>query len=161
MGSLAKVFWTLAILALIAPITLANPKPAEEDGPGTIVIVFNDGRRQSFRVEDIARIEFSTPGSSAAVAGRAHFLGRWRVDDGTGRKFFITLKPDGVARKTLGAEKGTWTVVDGAARVSWDDGWHDVLRKVGDKYEKAAYEPGRSLTDEPSNVTAAEYTEPK
>jgi len=27
MGSLAKVFWTLAILALIAPITLANPKP--------------------------------------------------------------------------------------------------------------------------------------
>ena len=161
MGSLAKVFWTLAILALIAPITLANPKPAEEDGPGTIVIVFNDGRRQSFRLSDIARIEFSPSTSSASTAGRARFLGQWKVGDGTGRTFSIILKPDGMARKTLGDEKGSWMVVNGEARISWDDGWHDVLRKVGGKYQKVAFAPGKSLTDQPSNVTDAEYTEPK
>lgn len=160
MRSLVRVVWILTVLVCVVPAAAPKPRPAEEGGPGAIVIVFKDGRRQSFRVEDIARIEFNSPGSSAIVAGRAHFLGRWKVDDGMGRKFFITLKPDGVARKTLGSEKGTWTVVDGAAQVSWDDGWHNVLRKLGNKYEKAAYAPGRSLTGEPSNVTAAEYTEP-
>jgi len=161
MRNLAKIIWVLGLLVCVAPFAAGTPRPADEDGPGKITIVFKDGRRQSFRLEDIARIEFQTPVSSATVAGRAHFLGRWKVDDGLGRKFFITLKPDGVARKTLGSEKGTWTVVNGAAQISWDDGWHDVLRKVGSKYEKVAYEPGRSLTETPSNVTPAEYTEPK
>ena len=161
MRNLAKIIWVLGLLVCVVPFAAGTPRPADEDGPGKITIVFKDGRRQSFRLEDIARIEFQTPVSSATVAGRAHFLGRWKVDDGLGRKFFITLKPDGVARKTLGSEKGTWTVVNGAAQISWDDGWHDVLRKVGSKYEKVAYEPGRSLTETPSNVTPAEYTEPK
>ena len=53
--------------------------------------------------------------------------------------FFITLDDDGTARKTLGASHGTWTLVDGEARISWDDGWHDVIRKVGGKHEKVAY----------------------
>jgi hypothetical protein len=161
MRNLAKMVWVFAALLCVVPTATPKPKPAEEDHSGTLVIVFKDGRRESFRVEDIARIEFQNPVGSTAVAGRAHFLGRWKVDDGLGRKFFITLKPDGVARKTIGSEKGTWTVVNGEAQISWDDGWHDVLRKVGSRYEKAAYEPGRSLTETPSNVTAAEYTEPK
>ncbi len=56
--------------------------------------------------------------------------------------FVITLKPDGVARKTIGPKNsGTWKVVNGEAQVSWDDGWHDVIRKVGNKYEKAAFSP--------------------
>jgi hypothetical protein len=161
MRNLAKISWVLGLLVCVVPLAVATPRPADEKDPGTITIVFKDGRRQSFRVEDIARIEFHTPESDTAISGRAHFLGRWKVDDGLGRKFFITLKPDGVARKTLGSRNGTWTVVNGEAQVSWDDGWHDVLRKVGSKYEKVAYEPGRSLTGTPSNVTPAEYTEPK
>jgi hypothetical protein len=161
MRNLAKIIWVLGLLVCVAPLATATPRPADEDDSGKITIVFKNGRRQDFRVEDIARIEFHTPFSNATVAGRAHFLGRWKVDDGMGRKFFITLKPDGVARKTLGSRNGTWTVVNGEAQVSWDDGWHDVLRKVGSKYEKVAYEPGRSLTESPSNVTPAEYTEPK
>jgi hypothetical protein len=161
MRNLAKIIWVLGLLVCVAPLATATPRPADEDDSGKITIVFKNGRRQDFRVEDIARIEFHTPFSNATVAGRAHFLGRWKVDDGMGRKFFITLKPDGVARKTLGSRNGTWTVVNGEAQVSWDDGWHDVLRKVGSKYEKVAFEPGRSLTESPSNVTPAEYTEPK
>jgi hypothetical protein len=52
-------------------------------------------------------------------------------------------------------------VVDGEARISWDDGWHDVIRKVGAKHEKFAYEPGKSFSDPPANVTAAVRTEVK
>jgi hypothetical protein len=51
--------------------------------------------------------------------------------------------------------------VDGEARIAWDDGWHDVIRKVGTTHEKLAYEPGKSLDDQSSNVTAARNTQPK
>ena len=84
--------------------------------------------------------------------------GRWVT--ARGGTFSITLKPEGKAEKTLGSRDGTWTVVNGEARVSWQDGWHDVIRKVGNKYQKAAFGPGSSFDDEPSNVAQAEYTEP-
>src|SRR5580704_14507875 len=94
--------------------------------------------------------------------GRAHFIGKWEVGEGNNSgTFFITLDADGEARKTLGSSHGTWTLVDGEARISWEDGWHDVIRKVGTRHEKLAYEPGRSFGDSPSNVTAARNTEPR
>jgi hypothetical protein len=52
-------------------------------------------------------------------------------------------------------------MADGEARISWDDGWHDAIRKVGTKHEKVAYEPGKSFSDTPSNVTTARNTEPR
>jgi len=73
----------------------------------------------------------------------------------------VPLEADGDAKKTHGEEHGTWTLVDGQARIAWDDGWHDVIRKVGAKHEKLAYEPGRSFDESPSNVTAARNTNPK
>ena len=156
MRFVTKVGWLLGIVAIAAP--LAAPKAAREPEPGSIVIVFRDGRQGSFRLADIAHIEFT---SSAAVesASQARFLGEWKVGDGTGGTFVITLKPGGVAYKTKGPGKGTWTVVNGAAQISWEDGWHDVIRKVGSKYEKAAYSPGSSLSGEPNNVDSAVYTE--
>ena len=81
------------------------------------------------------------------------------MGDGAGGKFLITLKPDGVARKSLGSVGGTWTVVNGEAQIAWDDGWHDVIRKAGSKYEKAAYSPGSSLSGTSDNVTEAVYPE--
>ena len=159
MRNLTKAFAVLAILVLTAPSALAQSKAAKEDDRGSMVIVFKDGRQQSIRLADVARIEFSA--AATGVAGRARFLGDWKVGNGVGGTFVITLKPDGVARKTLGAKSGgTWQVVNGEARVSWDDGWHDILRKVGNKYQKAAFGPEKSFSDEPSNVTDAEYTEP-
>src|SRR5215831_12022710 len=124
------------------------------------VIVFKDGHEKSFSLSEVSRIEFS-PASADSQFGRNHFLGKWRVGDGAGSHFYITLEPDGQARKTLGSSRGTWTLVDGEARISWDDGWHDVIRKAGAKHEKRAYEPGRSFNDEPSNVTEAHNMEPK
>lgn len=124
-----------------------------------LTIVFKDGRQQNVPATDIARIEFETP-LSASTPGRNHFLGKWEVGDGNGFNFYITLEADGEATKTHGAAHGTWTVVDGEARISWDDGWHDAIRKVGEKHEKFAYGPGKSFDDKPSNVTAARNTNP-
>ncbi len=123
------------------------------------MIVFKDGHQQSIAGSEIARIEFETSG--VAPVGHNHFVGKWEVGEGNGRNFFITLEPDGTARKTLGASHGTWTFVDGEARISWDDGWHDVIRKMGSNHEKVAFEPGKSFSDPPANVTAARNTEPR
>ena len=77
------------------------------------------------------------------------------VGQGERRQFLYHSRRGRSARKSIGASHGTWTVVDGEARISWDDGWHDAIRKVGTTHEKRAYEPGKSFDEEPSNVTAA------
>ena len=147
----------LAVLTL-ASVSLAVPVAADEQN--SLVIVFKDGHQQTFSMAEVARIEFKTSGTPS-LAGRGRFLGKWRVGDGAGGQFFITLEPSGVAGKSIGASHGTWTVVNGEARIAWDDGWHDAIRKVGDKYEKAAFSPGKTFSDPPSNVTEAENTSPQ
>jgi hypothetical protein len=121
------------------------------------VIVFKDGHQQN--MTNVARIEFSSQAKDLPF-GRNRFAGKWEVGVGAfgAGHFFITLEPSGEARKTLGASHGTWAVVDGEARINWDDGWHDAIRKVGSKYEKRAYEHGKTFSDEPSNVTDAKNT---
>jgi hypothetical protein len=115
------------------------------------------GRQETINMADVVRIDFGS--GEPYSAGRNHFVGRWEVGVGVGGgKFFITLKPDGQARKTMGGSHGTWVVVNGEARISWDDGWHDIIRKVGEKHEKLAFEPGKSLDTEPTNVTDARNT---
>jgi hypothetical protein len=177
----------LAIYGIcLLALAWAVAKPAAADDHSSVVIVFKDGHRQSFAAAAVARMDFKAPsviiykdgrrqkfspsdiasiefGSSAneMMPGRGHFVGKWEVGDGNGSNFFITLDADGDAKKTLGSSHGTWTLVDGEARISWDDGWHDVIRKVGSKHEKLAYEPGKSFDDTPSNVTAARNTQPK
>ena len=119
-------------------------------------IVFKDGHQQSLPLNEAARIEFSSTAVSASPLGRNHFVGKWKVGiDNGGGHFYITLKSDGEARKTIGSSRGRWTVVDGEARISWDDGWHDVIRRVGTGHEKAAFEPGKTFSDQPSNVADA------
>ena len=124
-------------------------------------ILYKDGHREKLSGE-IERIEFSDSAFSTHEPGRSHYIGKWEVGEGVGHNtFFITLEADGDAKKSIGAIHGTWTLVDGEARIIWDDGWRDVIRKVGSKHEKRAYEPGRSFDDEPSNVTEARNTAPK
>ncbi len=184
MRALLRIIGTSGLLLLALAGVVANPAHAEDHN--SVVIVFKDGHRQSFASTEIARIDFKSPAvifkdghqekiatadiariefgnSDEIVTGssRAHFVGKWEVGQGNGSNFFITLDGDGTARKTLGSAHGTWNVVDGEARIAWDDGWHDVIRKVGTKHEKVAYEPGKTFSDEPSNITAARNTEPK
>jgi hypothetical protein len=184
MRNTVKGFWILSLLILTAG-RIATARAASSDDHGSVVVVFNDGHRQNLDIADIARINFKAPAmivfkdgqrqsipaadvesiefentAGASVPGRGHFVGKWKVGEGNGSSFYITLERDGAARKSIGPPHGTWTVVSGDARITWDDGWHDAIRKVGAKYEKFAYGPGKSFDDPPSNVTAAVNTEP-
>jgi hypothetical protein len=177
-----------AVVVLLFSISTAALRASASDDRSSVVIVYKDGHRQALACAEIARINLSDPativyrdghreklratidriefgesGLSATIPGRSHFIGKWEVGEGTGNgaTFLITLEANGEARKTHGLPHGTWTLVDGEARISWDDGWHDVIRKTSSGHQKLAYEPGRSFDDEPSNVTDARNTEPK
>ncbi len=150
---------------VLASLVFGGVMPAlwSQESVGSVVIVFKDGHRQSFPVAQIARIEFEHVGP-AVVAGRSRFTGEWKVGVGGGVSgtFKIILKPDGTAHKDIGAGgDGTWAVVNGEARIAWDDGWHDVIRKEGNRFQKAAYGPGKSVFDaSPDSVASAVYQEP-
>jgi len=181
MRGLIRVLAFIALLSLVLGVN-----PAFADDHSAVVIVFKDGHRQTLSTSEITRIDMKTPAAivykdghrekvkgeieriefgaptSAAAPGRAHFIGKWEVGEGNGGHFYVTLQEDGQARKTLGTPNGTWTLVDGQARITWDDGWHDIIRKVGaSKHEKAGFEPGRSFDEEPSNIDYAKNTEVK
>lgn len=120
------------------------------------VIFVRDGKRDSVPVADVAKIDFS----GNRGVGQNHYIGKWKVGDGVGHDFFITLERNGKANKTRGGTHGTWTVVNGEARITWEDGWHDTIRRVGNKHEKIAREPGKTFDDDgccqsdATNVTA-------
>ena len=168
MRSMVCVAGLATMLTFAVPVGFCKtPAPASK-ASGTIVIVFKDGHRQSYNLSDVLRVEFPATGSAAAATApaspilpsRGHFIGKWEVGDGNGRTFFITLEDDGDAKKSLGEAHGRWVYVDGEARVSWDDGWQDAIRKVGSKYQKFAYGSGKSFNDIPDNVTSAQSTVP-
>lgn len=147
------VLFLLASLAALAQKTVTAPPDAK-----SFVITFNDGHQQSFSLSNIKRMEF-TPSSASDYPGR--FRGKWKVGTGVGDDtFYITLDNHGNATKSIGASHGIWTAVGDEAQITWDDGWHDAIRKVGGKYEKFAYEPGKTFADSPSNVTDAVNTTP-
>jgi hypothetical protein len=132
---------------------------------GQIVIVLKDGHRRSFNLSDVARIEF--PGGSAiadigptppGAPPRGHYVGKWEVGDGSGGTFYITLNDDGSAWRTLHRLHGRWAYVNGEARVTWDDGAQDAIRKVGGHDRKFAYSAGKSFTDQPDNEGEARNT---
>lgn len=184
MRGLIRVLAVSGILLSGVSVAFATPKPADDhDG---FVIVLKDGHRQNLAAADvdhidlkapativyrngrhekiageIERIEFAESAHALTTPGRAHYIGKWEVEDGAGKHFYITLDKDGDARKSIGSAHGTWSLVDGEAQIRWDDGWHDIIAKVGTRHEKRAYEPGRSLQDSPSNVTYARNTAPK
>jgi hypothetical protein len=161
------VFLATGALLSLAALSSAAQNHAAKNGSGQLVIVFKDGHRQTFNFADVARIEFSGVGgipvgdSGSAPAGappRGHFLGKWKVGDGNGGTFYITLDESGDAHRTLHNIHGKWAYVNGEARVTLDDGAMDAIRKVGGKDQKYAYRAGKSFTDEPDNVTDANNT---
>ena len=166
MRKFVSVAGLATLLCLAVTSVFAGAPPASKGGPATIVIVFKDGHRQSFNLSDISRVEFPAAADVAAATGPVssifprHFLGKWEVGDGSGNTFFITLYDDGDARKSIGDRHGKWIYADGEARITWDDGWHDAIRKVGSGYQKRAFGANKSFTDIPDNVTAAQNTMP-
>ena len=97
----------ISAAALGIAFLFALPPAKAQTGarPNTLVVVYKDGHRQSLNLSDIERLEFpaavpagliSTPGPS-----RARFLGKWEVGQGNGDNFYITLRDDGNATRTM------------------------------------------------------------
>ena len=154
-----------ALLLLSVPSAFSAPAPAKSSA-GTIVIVFKDGHKQSFNLADIERMEF--PGRATASTDsapynpawppRGSYFGKWETGDGSGGTFFITLKENGQAHRTLNAVDGHWVYVNGEAQITWNDGAMDAIRKVGNSFRKYAYGAGKSFTDKPDNEGEAHNT---
>jgi hypothetical protein len=165
MRKIVSALSLVAVLLVTASIVVAAPAPSPKATPGTIVIVFKDGHRQSFSLADIERVEFPTSGPESAVStpgpSRGRFFGKWEVGDGSGGTFYITLQEGGDAMRTLGDVHGKWLYVNGEAQITWDDGAEDAIRRVGSRYQKFAYKAGKSFTDVPDNVTSATNTTQK
>jgi hypothetical protein len=155
---------TAALLAVsVSPLFAAAPSSAKP-AAGTIVIVFKDGHRQTLNQADIERIEFPSADamtSSGNLPSRNRFIGKWEAGDGNGGHFNITLWDNGDARRSIGNVHGKWTYVDGEAHIVWDDGAQDAIRKTGGRYQKFAYEAGKSFNDKPANVTEAHNLDQK
>lgn len=166
MHRIARFAGLSTLLALAAVPGFAAPPSSSGSAQGSLVIVFKDGHRQSFNLADIARVEFPAAAQAGAAnasgPSRGHYLGKWEVGDGSGNNFYITLKESGDAERSLrGNMHGKWVFVDGEARVTWDDGAQDALRKVGSRFEKFAYAAGKPFTDTPDNVANARNLTPK
>ncbi len=162
--SMQKSIEVACLSAFIVLAVPAHSAPAPTTEKNTITIVFKDGHRQTYNLSDIERIEFPASEQAGAASPNApprnRFLGKWEVGDGAGNTFYISLYDDGDAKRSLGNVRGKWEYVDGEARVTWDDGAQDAIRRVGTRYQKYAYGRGKSFTDEPDNVTAAKNTMP-
>lgn len=154
-----------ALLLSALPNAFAKAPSDAKGASGSIILVFKDGHRQSFNLADISRVEFSATsqaaGTFASGPARGQFFGKWAVGDGQGNTFLITLDESGDAMRSLGNIHGRWVWVNGEARITWDDGAQDALRKAGSKFQKYAYGAGKSFTDTPDNVTSAQNTTPK
>jgi hypothetical protein len=167
MRKLVGVAVLAVMLCLTVPAGFAKT-PAAKSGAGTIVIVFKDGHRETFNLSEVARVEFPSAEASAdsgpvnsSWPSRGRFLGKWEVGDGNDNLFYITLEENGDARRSLGDVHGKWVYTEGEARVTWDDGAQDAIRKVGTRFQKFAYASGKSFTDTPDNVTGAHNTTPR
>jgi len=150
-----------ACFLLGLPAHSATTPAAAKD---SVVIVFKDGHRQTYSLSEIERIEFPAA-EQASSAGtnypsRTRFLGKWEVGDGQGGTFYISLYDDGDAKRTLGNVRGKWVYINGEARITWDDGAQDAIRRVGTRFQKYAYRKGKSFTEDPDNVTPAKNTMP-
>ena len=167
-----KFFVVLAGCAVMVSgmLTASAQSHAGRNNSGQLVIVFKDGHRQTINFADVARIEFSGSGgiptgdagsTPAGAPPRGHFFGKWEVGDGSGSTFYITLNENGDAYRTLHKVHGHWAYVNGEARVTWDDGAMDAIRRIDGKDQKFAYRAGKSFTDEPDNVTDAHNTSPR
>lgn len=168
MRKIAGVASLVTMLCVAAVSAFAAPSQGARSGSGKIVIVFKDGHRQSFNLADIDRVEFPAGAAVAAEPAptnpgappRGHFIGKWVVGDGVGNDFYITLKDNGEAWRSLHNVRGRWTYMNGEAQVIWDDGAKDAIRKVGNGYQKFAYGAGKSFSDAADNVTGARNTTP-
>jgi hypothetical protein len=83
--------------------------------------------------------------------------GTWSVSDTSGAPFEIVLTADGNASANRSGEAltGTWKEDNGAAVITWSEGWTTKIAKEGDAYKKMAWDKGVSMDSPPTNTSDA------
>jgi hypothetical protein len=91
-------------------------------------------------------------------AAKSEFAGTWKVSDTSGKSFEIVLADGGAASADRSGEalEGTWKEDNGAAVITWKEGWVTKIAKEGDAYKKMAWDKGVSMDSPPTNTSAAE-----
>jgi len=91
-------------------------------------------------------------------ADAKEFVGRWRIEATEG-VFFMTLGSSFDAKKTNDPNSiGKWEIVGKEARVTWSEGWRNILRPQKDI--SIAFKPGTSWDDPPTSTVPA-FKEPQ
>jgi len=92
--------------------------------------------------------------------GREEYIGNWRVADGQGKIFFITLHENGTSTSTWKkGDKGTWKIEQGKAIVTWDSGWTDILYNEEGIFLKTSYPPNAPIQGPGINHSTAKKVE--
>jgi serine/threonine protein kinase len=106
-----------------------------------------------------AAIAAPSPDISQAKASPApeekFFLGKWDCTGG----FVITLNADYTALKTTSRPRGHWQYVNGEARITWEDGIHNTIRRDGDGFQKLFWKAGVSPESPPQHSRPARKQE--
>jgi hypothetical protein len=83
-------------------------------------------------------------------------IGHWKVSDGAGQTYYITLKDDRTASSTLPHHgEGTWSVEKINIRIVWQNRWIDYLVVTEGAVTRVGCAPGDNLEDIPENSSAA------
>jgi len=90
-------------------------------------------------------------------SAKSDFAGTWKVTDTSGAPFEIVLGDDGTATADRSGEAltGTWKEDNGAAVITWSEGWMTKIAKEGDGYQKMAWDKGVSMDSPPTNTSSA------
>ena len=109
-----------------------------------------------------ARAEEAPAAAPAAPTDTASFVGHWKVQDGKGRDYFITLAADGTAASKWSAaeeqrrnQSGSWVATEGGVLITWNNGWRDAVVTQESGFLKKAYAPKMKVGEEPANTSPA------
>jgi hypothetical protein len=105
------------------------------------------------------REEQAAAKDATAKAEVQPFVGRWQIsrDDKTGeRPFVVTLSKSFEAHKTNGpGVKGKWELIGDEVRITWSDGWSNILRQRDGRAIIMGFKPGTDWNDSPFNTLSA------
>jgi hypothetical protein len=105
-----------------------------------------------------AAVALTIAACSPPTPAANEFAGTWKVSDTSGAPFEIVLAEDGSATADRSGEalSGTWKEDNGAAVITWGEGWMTKISKDGDTYKKSAWDKGASMDSPPTNTSSAE-----
>lgn len=94
------------------------------------------------------------------AAPRSPFSGTFLFAHDPGEPGFeVTLEPGGRAWSAANGPgtktRGRWRLMDGAARIEWDDGWRNELLRTGDGWTQKTWAPGTASSDPPVKTVPA------